>query len=66
MCPRRGPTFQSLTYYYKGDTPDIVPFAGRLAAGLDGNALLEIGIATWIAPRKIFGGNFGFRPAGAV
>lgn len=57
--PPPGTYVQSLTYYYKGDTDNIVPFSGRLVAGLDGSAILEAGIVTWVAPHKVFGGNIG-------
>jgi hypothetical protein len=60
FVPPPGTYVQSLTYYYKGDTADLVPFADRLTVGLNGSALMELGVITWIAPRKVLGGNVGF------
>jgi len=60
FVPPPGTYVQSLTYYYKGDTADLIPFADRLTVGLNASALLELGIITWIAPGKVLGGNVGF------
>ena len=60
FVPSPGTYVQSLTYYYKGDTADLIPFADRLTVGLNASALLELGVITWIAPRKVLGGNVGF------
>jgi hypothetical protein len=60
FVPPPGTYVQSLTYYYKGDTADLIPFADRLTVGLNASALLELGVITWIAPRKVLGGNIGF------
>jgi hypothetical protein len=60
FVPPPGTYVQSLTYYYKGDTADLIPFADRLTVGLKASALLELGVITWIAPRKVLGGNVGF------
>ena len=50
FVPPPGTYVQSLTYYYKGDTADLIAFADRLTVGLDASALLDLGVITWIAP----------------
>ena len=60
FVPPPGTYVQSLTYYYKGDTADLIAFADRLTVGLDASALLDLGVITWIAPRKVLGGSIGF------
>jgi hypothetical protein len=61
VTPPPGVYFQNDLYLYTGDVGGgrELPTGGRLAVGVDGDAIIELPTLIWVLPEEIAGGHLG-------
>lgn len=61
VTPPPGVFFQNDIYIYSGDLGGnrSLPTGGRLAVGVEGNAVIELPTVLWVLPEEIVGGHLG-------
>lgn len=61
VTPPPGVYFQNDLYFFSGDVGAgrELPTGGRLALGVDGDAIIELPTVIWVLPEEIAGGHLG-------